>query len=609
MDLTASVQLGARLSLLVAGLLVPGAALTRALRLPLSVGLSFVASAVLIYASALFLDFTGIPLSLASLSGALFVAVLACVFRAFVIRHSSLAEPSSPIGQHEAAAPFTQLGALTPFFILFWAVIAFLLIREPLAGPDTQFRWAFLPEQWLRLGNLDFYPPVSARDFLSYFWAESIPPGVASLHVWAFACGGNFSPVWVIPVAVLEFLTLHDLAWRVGRKLAGDSAARASAALVASCPLLIWSTRLAQETGLTAIAALGAALALLEIRSSPSVAWSAAAGLLAALGAVSREYGLIFPALAFASLASLRVPRSAWLAFSLGALPVALAWPLHTMLRNGNPFYSLNLAGLFPVNPGFTAWVDDNRVFFLHDFLARGWLDAFHWLALAAAPAFFGWLALLFVARKNRAAAFTFAAVLVLLAVWLASIPYTVGGVFYTLRVASPALAVGAAAAGIFLARCPPVLLGAFLVATLPFTLLLPQNPLHTPLAAWPAPWRAVPSSSGGPDEIIPAILAQHASIIVTDSPGFQKLLAPRRVAAIPFWSPQVAWLFDARTSPESAARRWRESGLNTIVLSKFPPALAFVNRHARWRAPFFRVITVAESAGFLVLRVDAPPP
>src|SRR5687768_8242951 len=57
--------------------------------------------------------------------------------------------------------------------------------HEPLAGPDIEFRWSFLAEQMLRLGTLDFYPPRSAGDFFSYFWVESIPPGVAALHAWA----------------------------------------------------------------------------------------------------------------------------------------------------------------------------------------------------------------------------------------------------------------------------------------------------------------------------------------------------------------------------------------------------------------------------------------
>lgn len=592
-----------RLVLLVAGLLLPGAALTRVLRLPLSLGISFAASAVLLYASALALDFTGLPLSLTSYSAAIAVVTAALFWRG---RHAHIAPPETP----SPFAPFTRLGPLTPFFVLFWAIIAFLLVREPLAGPDTQFRWAFLPEQWLRLGHLDFYPPVTARDFLSYFWAESIPPGVASLHAWAFACGGNFSAAWTIPVTAFEFLALHDLAWRIGHHFGGNSAARASSLLLAACPLLAWSARLAQETGLTAIAALGIAFALLQFRAGPNRRWAAAIGIFAALGAITREYGLVFPALAVAALAFLRAARRSWLAFSLAAVPVALGWPLFTALRTGNPVYSLDLAGLFPVNPVFTAWVGDNRAFFSHAFLTQGWFVALRWLALAATPAVVGWILLLVFARKDRLAAFAVAAIAVFLALWLASVPYTVGGVFYTLRVANPALALGAVAAGVLGARVRPLLLGALLCVTLPFTLLLPQNPLQTPVRDWPAPWRAEPPAApGGADEIVPAIVAQRAPIILTDSPGFQKLLAPHDVAAIPFWSPQVSWVFDPRTAPADAARRWRESGLHVLVLSKFPPALAFVNRHARWRAPFFRIRTVAESAGFLVLRIDAPAP
>ncbi|HWA88231.1 MAG TPA: hypothetical protein VG710_18535, partial [Opitutus sp.] len=304
MDLLAFVLICARILLLLAGLLLPGAMLLRALRLPPSLGLSFVGSAVLLYTTGLALDLAGIPLSLAPLSAVLAVVTLALAWWG----RDALVAPSDA---GPALAPFTRLGTLTPLFLLFWSVIAFLLIREPLAGPDTQFRWAFLPEQWLRLGNLDFYPPVSAHDFLSYFWAESIPPGVASLHAWAFACGESFAPAWTTPVTALEFLAVHDLAWRTGFHFGGNRAARASALLVAACPLLAWSLRLAQETGLTAVATLALAFTLAPfvspapgqchvLRDTPqaapaSASWAAAAGLAGALGALTREYGLVFP--------------------------------------------------------------------------------------------------------------------------------------------------------------------------------------------------------------------------------------------------------------------------------------------------------------------------
>ena len=604
METLAPVWLCLRLAVLLAGLLIPGAALMRALRLPNSLGVSFAGSAVALYAGALALDALHLRVSLTSLSVVLILVTLAALFVSY--------RRQSPNEKKDAAepgllAPFTRLGALTPFMLLFWAVIGFLLVREPLAGPDTGFRWAFLPEQWLRLGSLDFYPPVSARDFFSYFWAESIPPGVASLHAWAFACGGNFAPTWTIPVTAQQFLALHDLAWRIGAANGGIAAARSVAVLAAACPLLNWSARLGQETGLTAVAALGLAFTLARWRTTARPAWVAAAGLFAALGATTREYGLVFPALAFAALAFGRASRAAWFAIA-PAFVLIIAWPLRCALRTGNPFYSLNVAGLFPVNPVFTAWVADNRVIFGGVFADGSLPHALRWFALAATSALIGWLALLVAARKQRHAAFAAAAVAGFLALWLVSVPYTVGGLFYSLRVASPAFALGAVAAGLAFAGARAWLLGAVLLATLPFTLLLPQNPASTPLRDWPAPWRSAPlPSPAGPEQIVPAILAQHAAVILTDSPGFQTLLAPHGVRTIPFWSPQAAWLFDPRTTPADAARRWRESGLRVLVLSKFEPAIAFVNRRARWQAPPFRIHLAAESAGFIVLRIEAP--
>lgn len=600
MDSIAFASSGLRSLLLVAGLLIPGAALARALRLPATLGLSFVGSAVLLYTSALTLDFLGVPLSLGTFVAAVGVATALALLAARRARAANTGDDDPPW-----YAPFTRLGTLTPVFVLFWLVVAFLLVREPLAGPDTGFRWAFLPEQWLRHGNLDFYPPVSANDFRSFFWAESIPPGIASLHAWAFACGGSFAPAWVVPVTALQFLALHDLAWRTGHGLGGDAAARATAALMAACPLLVWAARLGQETGLTAIAALGLAFALTSYRAAPRAGWAAAAGIFAALGAISREYGLVFPLLAAGALALLRARRTDWVAFTVAAAPLALAWPVHCALRTGNPFYSLDVAGLFPVNPVFRTWIADNAAVWSHVFADGGWRDALRWLALAAAPAVGGWVALGLAARRRRDAVLALAAVAVLIALWLASIPYTVGGPFYSLRVTSPALALGAVASGVALTQVRPVFLGALVVVTLPFTLLLPRSPLREPLHNWPAPWRAAPPrSAAAPEEIVAAILARHPTVVVTDSPGFQKLLAPSGVTAVPFWSPQVAWLFDPRTTEAEAARHWEASGMGVLVLSRYEPAVAFVNRRARWTTPPFAIRPVAESAGFVVFSV-----
>lgn len=602
-----------RLALLLAGLLVPGAMVLRALRLPASIGAAFAASAVALYGCALALNVGRIPLSLASLIAALAIVTLTALL---VARRRGPPTSIDAAGEQAVFIPFTRLGALTPFMLLYWAVIAFLVYRDPLAGPDIQFRWAFLPEQWLRQGNLDFYPPVSAADFLSYFWVESVPPGVASLHAWAFACGGSFAPAWAMPVTALQFLALHDLAWRAGAAAGGVKAARPAAVLVAACPLLNWSCRLGQETGLTTVAALGLVVTLLRWRTAARPAWAGAVGLFAVLGAMTREYGLVFPVLAGGALLAGRASRRDWQAFAVVVLPLVLAWPLRCALRTGNPFYSLDVAGMLPANPVFLAWLAHHRTVFGAALAETGgWLYALRWFALGAAPAVAGWVALAVLGRKHRAAAVGAFAVAVILGLWVLSVPYTIGGLFYSLRVASPALALGAVATGLVLTqakltRVRAIMPGALLLVTLPFTLLLPQNPFRTPLRDWPAPWHpAPPPSVEGAEQIVPAIVANRGqtSVILTDSPGFQALLAPHQLHAIPFWSPQVAWLFDPQLPPAEAARRWRESGLRLVALSRFAPAIDFVNRYARLGRPPFQIRTVGNTAGFILLSVDAP--
>ena len=106
---------------------------------------------------------------------------------------------------------------------------------------------------------------------------------------------------------------------------------------------------------------------------------------------------------------------------------------------------------------------------------------------------------------------------------------------------------------------------------------------------------------------IIPTLAAEHVTTILTDTPGLQTLLAPHQMRAVPFWSPQAAWLFDSALSPAEAAKRWRESGLRLVVLSKFPPALAFVNHRARWREPLLRFRRIGETPNFIILSVDLP--
>ena len=74
-------------------------------------------------------------------------------------------------------------------------------------------------------------------------------------------------------------------------------------------------------------------------------------------------------------------------------MPLCLLWLGRCALLTGNPFYSLDLAGLFPTNDLFRIWSEHDRS--LHANVlsdAAGWRSVLRLLALFAPAALPGWL-------------------------------------------------------------------------------------------------------------------------------------------------------------------------------------------------------------------------
>ncbi|MDP3072212.1 MAG: glycosyltransferase family 39 protein [Opitutaceae bacterium] len=470
----------------------------------------------------------------------------------------------------------------------------------------------------LARGSLDFYPPRSAGDFFDYFWAESIPPGVAALHAWAFACAGGAKAAWTIPASLLQLVALHEIIWRTAQHFGHERAARCACLAAAACPLLTWAVLLGQETGLTALALAGLAWALIAWRNNHSGGWAALAGVFAVLGASARDYGLVFPVLAAAGWLAFRADRRTWLEFALVA-GLALVWPLRTWLLTGNPFHSLAVGGVFPVNERFVAWAEAEAAT-----LGLGWAEAGRYLLLLAPAAVFGWGWLVVTAlRRGRAAWWGLAAVAVVLALWAGTVRSTNGGLFYTLHVAAPALAIGCIAAGEALAATAwargrltwlaPALLGALLLANLRPTLALPLNHVRTPWREWPT-FAASPAWATGLDDETMAIVARaratlpagESASVLADAPGFQRRLAPLGIDVLPLWSPHVDWLFDRSLSGEALVRAWRESGVRFVIVSKGQPNLDFFNRRSRWQDAPLRADFVGETPRAAVFALRA---
>jgi hypothetical protein len=190
---------------------------------------------------------------------------------------------------------------------------------------------------------------------------------------------------------------------------------------------------------------------------------------------------------------------------------------------------------------------------------------------------------------------------------------------FYSLRVLSPALAllivVAAYAAGLLTrhtmaAKFATVAIALIAIESLPKTLALPENPYRLATRDWLAAAELFPVSVRAGERELHARLQSlpgHERIIA-DNAGLQHAFAASGITVLPFWSPEVAWLFDAARKPETVAQLWQQSGLRYLVIGKTGPTLDFIRTHARWRAPYFTLKPVAETETQLILEVTATP-
>lgn len=606
MHLPAFIEILLRLALLMGGLLLPGSLLLRALRLPWSLAAAFATSAATLYGVVLVFAWTGAVISLVTLGAALGLVTL---LAGLVPARPSKTQISSSF------ASFGQMGWWLPLYGAFWIIVGYRLGFQPLNGPDVTFRWSWLAEQMLQFGSLDFYPPRSGGDFVRYFWAESIPPGVASLYAWAYACGGGKQALWTSPVVALQLLSLHEIIWRLASRWGGEVVARRAVLFAAACPLLTWSVLIGQETGLTALAVTGIVWSLHHLRDDNGNRWAVLAGIFSIVAASTREYGAIFPVVAVAATVGLQAPRrQTWLLAAV-ALPIAVAWPLRVWVLTGNPLYSLNVAGLFPTNPVFTAWNDILRGPSSQALTSlESWVSLGRYLLLWALPAVAGLAALMMLLvqrlREARVAALFVALVL---ALWLTSVFYTAGGLFYSLRVLSPALAllafIGSYGFGFVVqhrtaTRCLAAVVALVVLESLPKTLVLPENPYRVAIRDWPRAAEQFPTIVRTVNDSLLAKLQPlpDRRRILSDHAGLPRVLAPIGTEVAPLWSPEIAWLFDAQLPPEETARRWRKSGLRYLVLGKTGPTASFMQTQARWRAPYFTLRPVAETDTHVIL-------
>ncbi len=597
--------------LIAAGLLLPGAGWALTARWPLPWFAAGVLSVLAIFLGVVAFACLGFPITLATLATWLGV-VAAGGFMCWWRRKPPATETETKVSGWWIALP------VLPMLL----VAAWRAVTQPLPGVDVDFRWHHLAHLIVETGRLDFYPAATAEAFAQYFWADGIAPLVSGVYVWTYLAAGGMAKVWTAIPVLLQFLGLLVIVHSLSRQWWPEvRAGWFACALSGGTMLLQFAFNLGQETGFTALGVGGVVFYLQNWGQRGGWSLLIPAALAAALVACAREYGAVF---ILAGAAWIAVQRRGWRAPVLfagiaGFLP--LVWHLRVWYLTGNPLYAHDVAGLFPVNPVFHAWMQGyaetyGRVFFQ----AGGWKEIGRLFVISTLPAIGGLAVGCFIWRRAPGAGLWLLMAVLAAAVWLLSVPFTAGGLFYSMRVLSPILLLGCAWGGAALARWVPrrrhlagVLLGLglFGVDAGLRALTIPLNPYATAWRDWPDAGYRWQADFARENELFAAAAANRAAgRVLSESAGMQHHFQRRGKTLSPLWSPEVQFLFSSDFKGV-AATRLQELGYTHILLTRVQSSVDFLTRTGALQRLDGHLEPVMANDTFILfeLRSEAPEP
>jgi hypothetical protein len=491
-----------------------------------------------------------------------------------------------------------------------WALVALVLLRVlrwPLAGKDNPFRWDFLARCILSRHNFNFYPPVTAADYRIYFYPDGIPPMVSFSYWWMYAAAGGWHPALTGLLVVAQLVAILCFTYSIGRKLHSSLAGVLSAGILGGSPLFIYSVAIGQETGLTALSVAAMFDAIVDRDDCRAMVL---AGLAAALGALSREYGWIIPILGVLAVIRMRGgPRNA--AILIGtAVIAALPWYARNAVHTGNPLFSNHFGPLY-VNPMHEAIMN----YYRGQLGISGWslerwrTAAWTLLSNALLQCTVGVIATVLLFRKTANLGLTAAVFFVL---WLDSIGYTSGGWDYAARVLPPALLALSVPAGIFIAGAGRrwfwnLLLAAAMVWSFLAAAILPYQPALDTLRQLPG---LAFSSKPSPQEWwfhLPEIIPR-GSRVLCNSAYIHAGLVASGIDFVPVWSPEVAFLAEANLLPLVIRKDLLDRGIRYVIVG-YDIDGRFLASHVRFYSQdmrFWKVIGLGGQATF-VCKIPLP--
>lgn len=586
--------------LAVAGLLLPGLGWALAWRWPLAWVGGGLLSALAVLAGVIALTIAGVPVTLFSLGSWLVVVGVPGWVMARGVRR-----PVSAVG-HEW---WLALPALPLVFVAVWHACV-----QPLSGADAGFRWNLLAELLVEQGNLNFYPPTTTADFTQYFWADGINPLVASLYAWTYLACGSTARAWTAIPVLGQIAGLLPLLFGLGRHWGGTRGGWFACAFGGMTMLLQFAFNLGQETGLTALGACGMVLYLVKWREKRERPLLVAAAVGAAVAACAREYGAVG---AMAGAAWIVTQGRAWraaLGFAAGAALLPMLWHGRVYLLTGNPLYAQDFAG-FPTNMVFDSWMKNYQVIYGDQLShAATWqaLARFFWVT--ALPASVGLAAGLVLLRQSVGWGLVAAVATLFAVAWYASIPYTAGGLFYSMRVLSPILVLGCGWGGACLARWVPgrarltgVMIGLTLVgcdaALRAWT--IPQNPYTLPYREWSrAGYQLHQEFEQETAPFVREVARIVPGRVLSDAAGLREFFRQEGKTYSPLWSPEVAWLFSGTVQPD-AVTRLRSLGFTHLLIQRTPISSDFLQARGVLPSLDGRLKVVMANSAFILLELS----
>src|SRR6185369_6679869 len=170
------------------GLMLPGHSLARSLRINNCWLVAFPFSVLIMVEFMILFAVVQVPICLSTM------AVALCVWTALsyilIYSRKSFRSPDLFSAENIHLPSFLKFVCIGFALIIVLAVM-FRTTMYPLSGFDTFFRWEALARAILQHESLDFYPPVTARDFSIYVYPDGIPPLVATVYWWLYVCIGK----------------------------------------------------------------------------------------------------------------------------------------------------------------------------------------------------------------------------------------------------------------------------------------------------------------------------------------------------------------------------------------------------------------------------------